>query len=372
MLFSTTSISNSTLSGNSANISGGGGIANSYGGTVSVSNSMLSANFTNGDGGGILNSGTVSVTSSTLSSNSANVFGGSIYNDLFSTVSVSNSTLSSNSASFGGGIYNGGTLNVSNSTLSGNSASFGGGIYNDGMVDLASTIVADNTASTNPDLANGVAATTNASNSLIEMDGDQINGTNSNNIFDQDPMLSSLQDNGGPTFTQALLPGSPAIDRGSNLDSLSFDQRGIGFARIVGLQADIGAFEIQTPPTNLVVDTLADESNGNLAVGDISLREALAAIAPGVTITFAEGLAGGTITLNGSELVINQALTINGDVDGDGTADITISGNNTSRVFNINDGDALNTASVNLSALTITGGSINGSGGGIFNNENLT
>ena len=52
--------------------------------------------------------------------------------------------------------------------------------------------------------------------------------------------------NGGPTFTLALLPGSPAIDAGSNAliaSGVTTDQRGSGFPRIVNNTVDIGAFE---------------------------------------------------------------------------------------------------------------------------------
>ena len=86
--------------------------------------------------------------------------------------------------------------------------------------------------------------------------------------------------------------------------------------------------------TSLVVDTLVDENDG-IGVGGISLREALGAIADGGTITFADSIANGTIILNGTELVINKSVTIDGDTD-----NITISGNNSSRVFNISDGDS--------------------------------
>ena len=58
-------------------------------------------------------------------------------------------------------------------------------------------------------------------------------------------MLGPLQDNGGPTFTHALLTGSPAIDAGDNTDAPLFDQRGPGFPRIVNGIIDIGAFEVQ-------------------------------------------------------------------------------------------------------------------------------
>src|SRR5204863_1369710 len=77
--------------------------------------------------------------------------------------------------------------------------------------------------------------------------GDQIN---------TDPMLGSLQDNGGPAFTHTLLSGSPAIDAGDpSFDPYSFspplleDQRGAGFPRVVNDRIDIGAFEVQPAPT---------------------------------------------------------------------------------------------------------------------------
>jgi hypothetical protein len=61
-----------------------------------------------------------------------------------------------------------------------------------------------------------------------------------------DPLLSPLQNNGGPTSTHALSAGSPAIDHGNNAASLQDDQRGNGFPRVVGTNADIGAFEFDS------------------------------------------------------------------------------------------------------------------------------
>jgi hypothetical protein len=64
-----------------------------------------------------------------------------------------------------------------------------------------------------------------------------------------DPMLAALADNGGPTQTMALLAGSPATDAGPDPEPAfpgsDFDQRGDGFARVVGGRADVGAFEVQ-------------------------------------------------------------------------------------------------------------------------------
>jgi hypothetical protein len=62
-------------------------------------------------------------------------------------------------------------------------------------------------------------------------------------------MLGPLQDNGGPTLTHALLPGSPAINAGDPnfTPPPLYDQRGPGFDRIVKGRIDIGSFELQRP-----------------------------------------------------------------------------------------------------------------------------
>ena len=71
--------------------------------------------------------------------------------------------------------------------------------------------------------------------------GDQIN---------TDPMLGPLQDNGGPTFTHELLPGSPAINSGDPnfVGPPDYDQRGPGYDRVKGGRIDVGSFEVQNPP----------------------------------------------------------------------------------------------------------------------------
>ena len=75
------------------------------------------------------------------------------------------------------------------------------------------------------------------------------------NLIGSDPQLGPLQDNGGPTWTHAPLPGSPVIDQGKNFAGSDTDQRGNGFFRTVDLSAlpnasggdgtDIGAVEVQ-------------------------------------------------------------------------------------------------------------------------------
>jgi hypothetical protein len=278
----TLTVSNSTLSGNSAG--GAGGIANL--GTLMVSNSTLSGNSatdSGGNSGGIYNSGTLTVSNSTLSGNSATDSGGGILNN--GTLTVSNTTLSGNSAGGGGGITNNGTLTVSNTTLSGNSATeyYGGGILNaygtlpvtltnvtltgnrasrggggltfySGAPVLHNTLIAGNfrgaTGTTRDDVSG--ALNPGGDYSLIG-DGTGMtglsNGVHGNLVGSAaapiDPLLGPLQDNGGPTLTHALLPGSPAVDAGNNAYATDWDQRGEGFPRIVNGTIDIGAFEYQ-------------------------------------------------------------------------------------------------------------------------------
>lgn len=62
-------------------------------------------------------------------------------------------------------------------------------------------------------------------------------------VLGPDPMLGPLAFNGGTTRTHDLLPGSPAINAGSNPLALATDQRGPGFLRVVGGVADMGAYE---------------------------------------------------------------------------------------------------------------------------------
>lgn len=65
----------------------------------------------------------------------------------------------------------------------------------------------------------------------------------SDTIQGLDPRLLPLADYGGPVRTHALASDSPAINRGSNVLDLEFDQRGPGFPRVKGAFPDIGAVE---------------------------------------------------------------------------------------------------------------------------------
>ena len=88
--------------------------------------------------------------------------------------------------------------------------------------------------------------TSNGYNVSSDDGGGYLNGTGDQ--INTDPMLGALQDNGGPTFTRALLPGSPAINAGDPnfTPPPFFDQRGPGFDRVVNGRIDIGSFEVQS------------------------------------------------------------------------------------------------------------------------------
>lgn len=237
------SVINSTLSGNSAGSYGGGGIENDGSGgstTIQILSSTLSGNSAGGNGGGIDNfaesgSGILQVVNSTLSGNSAGGIGGGINNDGYNgnaVLMIYNSTLSSNSAGIsGGGIWNEGQggsapLEIGSTILSAGDS--GGTLTND-----SGTVI-----------SLGYNLSSDAANGLL---------TNSTDLLNSDPMLGPLQDNGGPTYTHALLTGSPALDQGRNFSGSPYDQRGSGFVRTSddpsvanapgGDGTDIGAFE---------------------------------------------------------------------------------------------------------------------------------
>jgi hypothetical protein len=82
--------------------------------------------------------------------------------------------------------------------------------------------------------------------------------TNVGSLNSTDAKLAQLADNGGPTLTARLLPGSPAIDAGDNFEAPPTDQRGA--PRPAGSASDIGAYEynlpiIEMPPRTQTAET---------------------------------------------------------------------------------------------------------------------
>lgn len=350
----------------------GGGIFNSPGVTMTISNSTISGNYAGGNGGGIYNSNaTLTLITSTLSGNSAYLVGGGVMNYSLSgnaALTIDASTFSSNSAWSGGGIVNysdsgSATLTINASTLSGNLAYYGsggGGIENVvGTLVIGDTIL--NAGASGGNIYNYSGTVTSDGYNLSSDDGDGYLTATGDQV-NINPVLGPLQNNGGPTFTHALLPGSPAIDQGkANAVSdmgLATDQRGlpraVDFATVPnapgGDGSDIGAFEMQYSP---VVST-ADSGPG-------SLRAAVANSASGYTITFAPALSGQTILLTSGQIPLNQNLFLDASALSNG---ISINGNNAGRVFEVSN------ATVVLNSLTITNGEDNNDdnfgGGGVF------
>jgi CSLREA domain-containing protein len=327
---------------------------------ITVRNGLAST----GSGGGIRNNGTTTIINSTVSNNSASPDGGGILNNSGAIVTIINSTVSNNSAptvgGFGGGIRNDGTVTIINSTISNNSTSGnGGGILNFGTVNAQNTIIANNSASlAAPDF--GGTLNSQGYNLIGNTSGTTIAGTTTGNILNQDPKLAPLGDYGGLTKTHALLLGSPALNAGSN--SLALDQNGNaltmdqrGAARISGGTVDIGAYEQRVA----VVTNTNDSGPG-------SLRNEATGSPFGGLITFnISGCPGNVcvITLS-SQISITGAVIITNESS---TQRIEISGNNATRVFQVNSG-----ANLTINNVTVRNGNVAASGGGILNSGTLT
>jgi hypothetical protein len=274
----------------------GGGIYVSSGVSLVIQECLIAENSAARSGGGIYNDdGTVLVADSTIRTNTADL-GGGIFNAAgvaYGIVQMMRSTCSDNSANYGGAIANGGggaassTLIVESCTFSGNSAGDGSAIVSDGAWGRVAQLSINSCTfrgtpspggiiynegrfggSADLELANnifviaapgvvfsnregtvrsfGFNLSTEDGGGLLNHATDRIN---------TDPLLGPLEDHGGPTFTHALLPGSPAIDagnRGALSGAIVTDQRGVArvyddpaLANAVGSDgSDIGAFEV--------------------------------------------------------------------------------------------------------------------------------
>jgi hypothetical protein len=243
----TVDITDSTLSNNNSGLaiySHGWSCIFCGNGTAKVR--IINSSITGNPGGAIysdtdLEGGGVSLLSSTVSENS----GVAIHISTLSNASVSNSTISGNS---GGGIYNdvgSSGSNLSNSTISNNGTELTS--YNGAFMTMRNTVF--NVSSGGHSIVSDGLGTVKSIGYNLSSDdgggyltgpGDQIN---------VNPLLGPLQDNGGPTFTHALLPSSPAINAGDPnfVPPPNYDQRGPGFDRVRNARIDIGSFEVQSP-----------------------------------------------------------------------------------------------------------------------------
>ena len=236
-----------TFTGNAGQT--GGAIYNNF--DLNIEASSFTANLATDDGGAIATTGLLNVVDSTFDGNFANGVGGAITSAI-GEINIDGSTFTGNTAASGevqaGGAVlfaNGGF--VINSTFNNNSTDGGGGAIGVILKPVEihnSTIVGNTAVGFGPGVSAELAGLAQVANSIIA-DNSFGGGIESNcfnvgslgyNVFgtvgcdagptDQqggdpvegqptlDPVVGALQNNGGPTETMALLPGSPAIDNG--------------------------------------------------------------------------------------------------------------------------------------------------------------
>ena len=276
---------------------GSGGVSAS--GPVTLVNSMISGNNYAGVKGGsiaILNSAilgngsgvegfSIEILNSSISGNAGTGIGGPELFGFFSSaydVTLVNSTVSGNEPAVycdRGGCILGPSgiaadcLVLVHSTVAENHS--GAPVVSARTVSMVASILA------NPDAANCDATTMLTSGGFnIDSDG-SCNLTDPTDLPNIEPVLGPLQDNGGPTYTHALMAGSPAIDAIPPADCtwdddgdpatpevpLSRDQRGV--ARPQGGNCDIGAYEV-----TVCADDLDNDGDGLIDLDDPGCRDA--------------------------------------------------------------------------------------------------
>lgn len=229
---------------NNLNPNWGGGVR-TVTGAINIINCLIADNSA-GIGAGIFHQrGTLTIANSTISGNVAAGEGGGIAN-VNATLTATNVTVTNNRT-----LSSGGTGGIASVEMS--------GLPPFSLTNLENTIVTGNfrgaAPSTVPADVSGISY--DSFNNLIGTGADNLTGLNGNLVGVLSPLLAPLADNGGPTKTYALLPGSPAINAGNNTklpadtldldadgdttEAIPIDQR--GFARITNTTVDIGAFE---------------------------------------------------------------------------------------------------------------------------------
>ena len=282
--------------------------------------------FPEAQGGGIFSRGPATIRESTVSGNTAtagNGTGGTAATgggamvgggSLIDRSTVNGNTAQATSAAgevlaLGAGIFFGGDLDVvEESTVSGNAATagggltppmaIGGGLGGEGLTVIGSTVTDNSVSSTATSVGanlgffleilildtivskprgNGVSCSPPATSAGFNIDdGSSCGFTQPTDRSNTDPGLDpNLAANGGPTLTQALLPGSVAIDHGSAFGATT-DQRGLARPRDLmaianaggGDGSDIGAFEVQAlaaaPPDTIAPNTRIDHGPAHL------------------------------------------------------------------------------------------------------------
>jgi len=204
------------------------------------------------------------ISNSTFANNKATGQGGAVWKN-WSYTEITNSTFFNNRAEdpanpnktyvIGGGVSFYGPGSITNSTFAYNHAGWvAGAISADSKnVKVKNTIFYYNNA------ANGTKNWNiqDNTNTVLTSNGNNIQYPDRNTPLDiyavvgikvVDPKLGGLSNNGGPTKTMPLLPGSPAIDQGSSVGAPVIDQR--GNIRTSDGKIDLGARESDIAPLN--------------------------------------------------------------------------------------------------------------------------
>lgn len=313
--------------------SGGAILYQNSNGVLTIRDSTFRNNQTTGSGGALYIDGrpatkpSVTITGSTFSNNQApNVVpnsGGAIYVDGSAAITITNSTLSGNSAYRGGGLAldqslsnQNLTVRLTHVTLAGNTATQGANFYSSKTsssiqtVDLANTIVGGGCSLNSGATLNSLGYNLSSDSSCGFAAATDLQNT--------DPQLAALADNGGPTQTRALNPGSPAINKiplvnGSCNDSgVTTDQRGYARPEPSGTLCDIGAYEADAQPPADAGLTIVKETIGG---GGVFTFTSTSLTPSRFTLTAGQsGAFTGTRNIIGSTRYFNCALQTDGNV----------------------------------------------------------
>ncbi len=379
---STLNISNSTITGNTANYSPGVGGLLFDTGVLSVANTTISNNISNFQsggvggistgggssmltdlivtgnygtyGGGIGAGGTTTITNATITNNQSAVWGAGLYSG--GTVNLIGSTIAGNTVTntdgSGGGIVNYGQLNVSNSIVRNNSAANGGGVFTAGGLTMTESTIADNSAGVTgggiynnsggtsgmPVHVNGCSITGNTAVSFA-------GGIQNRSLFDvyNSTIANNSAGSGGGAAFNVFFTGQPAVMNfvGSTIRGNRSNASG-------------GAIQNQAGTVNVLHSTLSSNTavggggavlitqNGALNLSFATIAFNIAGSTGGIRISAGAG----TVSSNNSIIARNTGRNSGADFSGEITSqgynligrlvNATIVGDATGNLVNIN------------------------------------
>jgi hypothetical protein len=377
----TVNISGTTFTNNQAG-DGGGGIAFVFtSGMLTIQNCVFSGNSASKLGGGLAVASvtTVNISGTTFTNNQAGDVGAASFSN--STATLTNCTISGNTASYAYGALgvdadgSGQTaaLSLTNCTIAGNSGPFSAGL----VVGTQNSATSASASYVNTIFANGASGSPNINayafggapsfTSLGYNLGDDGSG-NLNQTGDQPntkPLLGPLGNYSGPTPTEPLLPGSPAIDAGTNSGAPAQDQRGVNRVGAV----DIGAFQSRGFTLSIT------GSNKQQALVDTAFATALSVQ---VSSAFGEPVQGGVVTFNapGSGASVTFPTGTRATLNATGQGSLSVEANGTAGSYSVSaaasGATAANFSLTNLAAITLTPTTLAAGTYGSLFNQNLT